>query len=121
MLKILLAEDDIDDRFFFESALRQIPLETLLATVQDGEQLMEHLAQNMENLPDILFLDLSMPRKNGFECLIEIKESSKLKDIPVIMLSTSYTQDINYEKNIIDLLHKIGAQDYVRKDRKSVV
>ena len=80
-LKILLAEDDRDDRELFEKALKEIPIATHLRTVSNGEELMDHLLKNLMDLPDVLFLDLSMPRKTGFECLIEIKEDKKLEEI----------------------------------------
>ena len=114
-MNILLADDDTDDCFFFEKALREIPIATQLTMVNNGERLMDYLSKNIEHLPDVLFLDLNMPRKSGFECLTEIKENSKLKDIPVIMFSTSYTMDPNYEQSMIDVLHKLGSQDYIRK------
>ena len=114
-LNVLLADDDTDDCFFFEKALREISMTTQLTTVNDGERLMDHLSKNVEKLPDVLFLDLNMPRKSGFECLTEIMESTILKDIPVVMFSTSYTLDRNYEQSMIDVLYKMGAQDYIRK------
>jgi len=114
-LNILLADDDVDDRLFFDKGLKEIPIPNRLTTVNDGEQLMDYLIKNSDHLPDVLFLDLNMPRKTGFECLIEIKENKKLKDLPVIMLSTSFPRDINYEQGIIDLLYQTGAQDYIRK------
>lgn len=114
-LNVLLAEDDTDDRFFFDKALKELPIKTHLTIFKDGEELMNYLSNNSEGLPDVLFLDLSMPRKTGFECLIEIKENDTLKDLPVVMFSTSYSHDSSYEKNIMDVLHKIGAQDYIRK------
>lgn len=112
---ILLADDDIDDRFFFSKALKEIPLLTNLTVVHDGEELMNYLEKNTENLPDILFLDLSMPRKTGFECLYEIKDNENLKDMPVVMFSTSFPSDNTYEQGMIETLKKIGAQDYIRK------
>ena len=114
-LSILLADDDTDDRFFFEKALKEIPLSTHLKTVNNGEQLMDYLANNTGDLPDVLFLDLSMPRKTGFECLIEIKEDRKLEKLPVIMFSTSFTRGIDLEQNLITTLSKMGALDYIRK------
>jgi CheY-like chemotaxis protein len=114
-LNILLAEDDQDDRDFFDKALKEIPIPTHLTTVYDGEQLMNYLSKNSEHLPDVIFLDLNMPRKNGFECLCEIKENEKLKDIPVVMFSTSYPRDIKYEEDMINSLLKIGAHDFIRK------
>ena len=114
-LNILLADDDPDDRSFFSKALKEIPVDTNLTTVNDGEELMDYFSKNSDQFPDVLFLDLSMPRKGGFECLTEMKEDNKLKDIPVVMFSTSYTQDFNYELSMIEVLYKIGAQDYIRK------
>jgi CheY-like chemotaxis protein len=114
-LNILLADDDTDDCAFFEKALRDIPIATTLTIVRDGEQLMDYLFRNSEHLPDVLYLDLSMPRKNGFECLTEIKENEKLKDLNVVVFSTSFPRDLFYEDNMIKLLLKIGAYDYIRK------
>jgi len=114
-INILLAEDDPDDRFFFDKALNEIPIATQLTTVRDGEELMEYLFANLNNLPTILFLDLSMPRKTGFECLTEIKEDPKLKDLTVVMISTSFQCDLQYEKNMMKMLFNIGAEDYIRK------
>lgn len=88
-MNILLAEDDQDDRDFFDKVLKEIPVHTHLTTVIDGEQLMNYLYKNLGHLPDVLFLDLNMPRKNGFECLCEIKEDEKLKDLLVVMFSTA--------------------------------
>jgi CheY-like chemotaxis protein len=114
-IQILLADDDKDDCFLFREALSELPVATDLETVYDGEQLMDHLNEHADELPDVLFLDLNMPRKNGFECLSEIKHSEKLKDLPVIMFSTSYPRDMHYENDIMKLLYKIGARDYIRK------
>ncbi len=114
-INILLAEDDVDDRFFFKKALDLVPIATQLTIVNDGEQLMEYLADNLENLPDILFLDISMPRKTGIECLAEIQENELLKNVPIAMLSTSYVKEIDYEKGIKDMLLKMGAKKFIRK------
>jgi CheY-like chemotaxis protein len=114
-IQILLADDDKDDCFLFREALSEIPVATNLETVHDGEQLMTYLNEHSENLPHVLFLDLNMPRKNGFECLSEIKFNDKLKDLPVIMFSTSYPRDMHYEQDIMKILYKIGAMDYIRK------
>lgn len=108
-LNILLADDDIDDCHFFKEALEALPLNTKLKTVHDGDQLMSYLAANEEHPPHVLFLDINMPRKNGFECLSEIKHNDKLKDLPVVMFSTSNAQDK------IDILFKTGADVYIRK------
>ena len=108
-LNILFADDDADDRFLFDKALKEIDISTQLITVNDGQLLMNHLCENCESLPDVLFLDLNMPCKNGYECLSEIKQNKRLKDIPVIVFTTSCPSDS------VVMLFKVGAQDFVRK------
>jgi CheY-like chemotaxis protein len=105
---ILLADDDKDDSILFQEILEELALPTQLETVNNGERLMQLLNEKLI-LPDILFLDLNMPRKNGFECLYEIKRTEKLQRLPVIIFSTSY------EPAIVDVLYKSGAQFYIRK------
>jgi CheY-like chemotaxis protein len=108
-LNILLADDDNDDRFFFGKALKEMTFPTALSTVEDGETLMVHLAETSGNLPDVLFLDLNLRRKNGSECLSAIKANPKLNSLPVIIYSTSL------HKDFADLLYKNGALYYVSK------
>lgn len=114
-INILLAEDDIDDQFFFEKALKQVPIEAKLTILNNGDQLMEYLKVNIKNIPDIIFLDISMPRKTGIECLVEILENELLNKIPIVMLSTSFTKDETYERGITDMLLSMGAVEYIRK------
>jgi CheY-like chemotaxis protein len=113
-LHILLADDDIDDCQFFKKALKEIPIATNLTIVHDGEQLMNYLSKHTNKLPDTLFLDLSMPRKTGFECLTEIKENASWKDIPVIVFTTSFSS-VDFEQSLVNILSTIGAQEYIRK------
>lgn len=106
---ILLADDDIDDSYLFKNILDELPLHTHLTTLFNGDQLMKLLNEKLSDLPDVLFLDLNMPRKNGFDCLIEIKRSEKLKSLPVIILTTSF------DPEVVKLLYRNGAQYYIRK------
>lgn len=106
---ILLADDDKDDQLLFKESLEELSLSTHVEIVQNGEQLMRLLNDEKQQLPDILFLDLNMPRKNGFICLSEIKRTERLKRLPVIIFTTSY------EPEIVNLLYKKGAQYYIRK------
>ncbi len=108
-VNILLADDDKDDCLFFKEALDELQLHTTLTTVHDGEQLMRLLKDTPDNAFHVLFLDLNMPRKNGFTCLEEIKRSNKLKSLPVIIFSTSY------DEHIADQLYKNGAHHYICK------
>ncbi len=108
-LNLILADDDPDDRMLFNDALKELPVQHVLKTVNDGEQLMSVLTSNTGKLPDVIFLDLNMPRKNGFECLSEIKVNEQLKTLPVIIYSTS----LDY--NVVDMLYDRGADRYIRK------
>jgi CheY-like chemotaxis protein len=108
-LNILLADDDMDDCLFFKKALEQLSTSAHLTTVHDGEQLMNYLSGIADHLPDVLFLDINMPRKNGHECLFEIRHNKKLKDLPVVMFSTSNSWDT------IKMLFKSGAHVYIHK------
>ncbi|MEO6168554.1 MAG: response regulator [Chitinophagales bacterium] len=105
---LLLADDDPDDCSLFQDALAELSIERPLIIVHNGEELMVHL-YNSNQFPDIIFLDLNMPGKNGFECLKEIKMDRTLREIPVIIISTSS------EQNVIDQLYSSGAQFYIRK------
>lgn len=107
--RIFLADDDHDDCFLFEEALGELRVSTQLTIVHDGEQLMQLLAASRVEFPDVLFLDLNMPRKNGFVCLDEIKNNERLKCLPVIILSTSFEQEV------VNMLYRKGARFYIRK------
>ncbi|HMT30155.1 MAG TPA: response regulator [Bacteroidia bacterium] len=106
---LLLADDDIDDCIFFKDALDELALSVTLTTVNDGVQLMNYLSVLSGQLPDMLFLDLNMPLKSGFDCLLEIKQFDKYKKLPVIIFSTSLSMDV------VELLYQKGAYYYIRK------
>lgn len=108
-LKIILAEDDYDDRLLFEEAIIELPVSVELITLNNGDELMEWLNDNENKLPDALFLDLNMPRKNGFAALGEIKRNPKLQDLPVIIFSTATN------KAMIKQVFKDAAHYYIRK------
>ena len=108
-LHILLADDDKDDCLFFEEAITGLIPLTNFTAMHNGEQLMQLLSNQTGKLPHILFLDLNMPRKNGFECLAEIKQNKKLKTLPVVIFSTSFEQEV------VNQLYDSGAQYFIRK------
>jgi CheY-like chemotaxis protein len=108
-LNLLLCDDDLDDCAFFKEALETLSQPTKLAVVHNGEQLLQLLTEQANELPYVLFLDLNMPRKNGFECLLEIKLNEKLKHLPIIIFSTSL------EEEVVNLLYRNGAQYFIRK------
>lgn len=108
-LKILLADDDENDRLLFLDALNELKTKTIIHTVNDGVELMEYLNKKDIALPQLLFLDLNMPRKNGFECLKEIRANHRLNDLAIAIFSTSLS-----EKDIEETLIN-GANIYINK------
>jgi CheY-like chemotaxis protein len=108
-LHIILADDDESDRTNFIEALEESRIKTVVHAVQDGVELMDHLAKEDTPVPHLLFLDLNMPRKNGLDCLKEIRNTEKLKDVAIAIYSTS-----SYEKDIEETFHH-GANVYIKK------
>jgi len=90
---IILADDDTDDCVMFNDAFKEININLNLITVNDGSELMDFLLQDNVPLPEMIFLDLNMPKKNGLECLNELKSNQRLKNIPVIIFSTSSNKE----------------------------
>lgn len=92
-VQILLVEDSADDILLTEEALGDAKVANELHVVRDGEAAMDYLGGTGElearELPDIVILDLNLPKKNGRAVLREIKEEETLKQIPVIVLSAS--------------------------------
>jgi CheY-like chemotaxis protein len=86
---IFLAEDDPDEREIFLEAIGDILPSASVQTADDGRDLMKLLLLKETKIPDVIFLDLNMPCKNGFECLDEIRKHEVLKAVPVIIYSGS--------------------------------
>lgn len=107
---IFLTDDDADDCMLFSEVVNEIykPDQFRLTITHDGAALMKQL-QKTDALPDVIFLDLNMPRKNGFECLAEIRQNQGFDAIAVIIFSTSSNKDI------IERTHKGGANYYICK------
>jgi CheY-like chemotaxis protein len=105
---VLLADDDENDRMFFKEAFEEIKIKTVVKTVIDGIELIEHLKVDPV-LPSVLFLDLNMPRKGGMECLQELRSSDRFKDIVVAIYSTSASEE-DIEETFVK-----GADIYIKK------
>jgi CheY-like chemotaxis protein len=112
-ITILLADDDEDDRLNTEHALSRHRLANDLRFAVDGEDLMDFLHRRGRHTnaprPGLILLDLNMPRKDGREALREIKADASLRNIPVIILTTS-----GEEEDIIRS-YDLGANSYIRK------
>jgi CheY-like chemotaxis protein len=111
-LAVYLADDDEADCLLFEKALEELPVKVNFTTFKDGEELMNALTQAPNALPDVLFLDLNMPRKNGFAALGQIKRDDKLLDLPVIVFSTANDQVK------VKAVFRDAAHYYIRKPTK---
>ena len=108
-INILLADDDDEDRRFFSEAITQLNLNIVLHTVENGRDLMEYLNDSRKTLPDIIFLDLYMPKMGGIQCLTQIRNSQKLKEIAVVIYSVSSTEE-DIEACLVS-----GANIYLRR------
>jgi len=104
---ILLADDDEDDVFLFQEALSETESVHKLTIARDGIEVIE--VMSLPPVPDLIFLDINMPRKNGLECLAEINLATDSNEIPVICLSTSQNIDV------IEHARQLGAYGYIIK------
>ncbi len=108
VLSVLLADDDMDDRMLFEDAVSELAMNIHVQTVKDGEELMKYLSTTIV-LPEIIFLDLNMPIKDGFKCLEEIRKNKLLQNIITIIYSTSV------DPKDIDTAFNKGANLFISK------
>ena len=116
LIHIHMCDDDPDDRLLFEDAISEANLMNEVSFTEDGQQLMDFLNrqgdyqhQLEKELPDIILLDLNMPRKDGREALKEIKDNTKFRHIPVVILTTS-----KHEEDVFKS-YDLGANSYITK------
>ncbi|MEO6667940.1 MAG: response regulator [Ferruginibacter sp.] len=108
-LTILFADDDPDDRTFFCKAVGEFDPELTCHTMEDGYDVLKYLKNEANVLPNYIFLDQRMPKMSGKKCLLEIRADERLKNIPVIIYTTS--DDIEDSQNLAQL----GATHFVTK------
>lgn len=112
-----LIDDDEDDRDFLEMALKEVDPGIRLLFSNNADDALKKLKAG-DRVPDIIFLDLNMPRIDGWECLKLLKETDRLKNVPVIIFSTSepgksglknsgYTEFLTKQPKISDLVVKL--------------
>ena len=112
--RILIADDDTDDIQLTKDCFDENKLPIHVNEVGDGQILLDHLkgitdASNLRNLPQLILLDLNMPRKNGLEALKELKQDNELRKIPVVIFSTSQASED------IKKAYELGASCFVSK------
>lgn len=105
---IFLADDDSDDVFLFREALKEVTGSVNIHIAENGDALLKMLA-NRPVEPDIIFLDLNMPIKNGFQSLQEIRANDDYSNIPIAILSTTS------DEKAITVAFKSGANAYITK------
>jgi len=108
-ISILLIDDDPDDQEIFSFALQEANAHAVCTFANDGLQALEKFQSDDDFTPQLIFVDVNMPRMNGAECLAEIKKMDRLRHIPVFMYSTSAEPEII--KECIDL----GATGFIQK------
>lgn len=113
---LLLAEDDPDDRLLTRQALEKSRLVNDLRCVEDGEELLDYLRRRgkyadpkQSPRPGLILLDLNMPRKDGREALHEIKNDPKLRAIPIVVLTTSKSEED------VARTYNLGVNSYITK------
>ena len=112
---ILMADDDDDDYMLTQKALKQSKLLNKLYRVRDGEELLDYLNRRGEyndaeySRPGVILLDLNMPRKDGREALKEIKSDPALRDIPVVVFTTSKAEEDIYKT------YQLGVNSFITK------
>jgi len=106
---IFLADDDADDCMLFEDALREVSESVALTTANDGVELINLMKTTVPPPPDVIFLDLNMPKKNGFECLEYIRQTDQWKDIPIVVFSTTGQEEM------VKKVYEQGANYFIRK------
>jgi CheY-like chemotaxis protein len=115
-ITILLADDDEDDRLLAQDALTESRLANDLHVVENGEELMDYLyrrgqyaAPEDSPRPGLILLDLNMPKKDGREALKEIKADASLRQIPVVVLTTSQAEEDIFRT------YDLGANSFITK------
>lgn len=105
---IVLADDDEDDCLLFQDVILDLNIIANVTIARHGEELLQVL-EGYNGVPEVIFLDMNMPFRDGLECLKEIRKSQNFKNVPVIILSTS-----SHSQTVEDVF-KEGANLYIRK------
>jgi len=109
---ILLIDDDKEDQEIFQDAITEVDPSVVCSFANDGEAALKQLNGDSIVRPDLLFIDLNMPKINGKQLLLELKKSKHLKDIPIVMYSTFFGE------NDIEEITSLGASHYMIKATK---
>jgi two-component system, response regulator len=108
---VLVVEDLVDDEKLTLAALRKCNVPITVHVARDGKQAIDMLfgEHPMQPMPDLIFLDIKLPKVNGIEVLQRLRKEPQTQNVPVVMLTSS---DDNFD---IDKTYKLGANSYIRK------
>ncbi len=109
VIHVLLIDDDPEDHLFFEMAVSEMELPIECHFADNGVKGLAILS-NQAFKPDFIFLDVNMPKMNGMECLVKIREIKRLNAIPIYMYSTSA------DKLLAEKCLKYGAEGLIKKE-----
>lgn len=110
--RFFIVDDDLDDQELFIEAVNEVDSSIECISSSNCEEALDLLKNSKIDLPDVIFLDLNMPRLNGKQCLVELKRQAHLQHIPVIIYSTSS------EKRDIEETARLGAAHFLTKPNK---
>jgi two-component system, response regulator len=107
---ILLVEDNADDEQLTLRAMRQSDIPNIIRVARDGAEALDKLfGEGQDRLPDLVLLDLKLPKVNGLEVLKKLRSDPRTKTLPVVVLTSS-----DEERDIVES-YELGANSYVRK------
>ena len=102
-------DDDLDDQEIFSLAIHEVSDNITCVFANDGISALEIIKANDLFIPDLIFIDVNMPRMNGIKCLSEIKKFKHLEHVPIFIYSTSA------ETSVVEESKKIGAAGFIKK------
>lgn len=117
---IMIVDDDEDDIELFCDAVKELDNDIECISASNGEDAIHKLTRESQPLPDYIFLDLNMPRLNGKQCLKRLKVNPRLRDIPVIIYSTSKLKEDMEETRQLGAVHFLTKPDKVKDLRKAI-
>ncbi len=112
-MNCLLIDDDSDDQEIFRICLQQVRPDVSLTVANNGVDALKLLADEVDYVPSIIFLDVNMPRMNGMECLEELRAITRLSKTCIYVYSTTS------EESILKRSQELGASDYLIKPIKA--
>lgn len=107
---VVLVEDDADDIEFFQEAIEKIPFNVELRIFRNGQEFVDGMLADKTNVPDLVFLDLNMPIKNGIQALKELRQIPEFKNIPIVAIYSTSISEKDHAETFL-----LGADAFISK------